>query len=85
MTGKDESTSREIKSLAASIGICYDTEMSKFGWYLEQCARSELPVDWTKEFDPQGEIYYYNKKDERIRKVHPSINTFRKFFSQFVE
>lgn len=85
MKESDKSNEKELRALASSIGICYDSEKTKYGWYLDQCASAQLPTDWIKEYDPQGDIYYFNNKDQRISKVHPCISKFRAFFTQFVE
>lgn len=80
-----DETQSEMKSLAMAIGIDYDSEFSKFEWYLRQCSRAKIPEDWIKELDPEGNIYYYNKKERKLSKMHPLINTFRKFFLDFVQ
>ena len=75
----------ELKDMANSIGICYETEGQKYGWYIEQCVKSQLPTGWVKESDPTGKYYYYHEATGEIVNSHPSIFQFRQFFADYVE
>lgn len=46
---------------------------------------TDLGSEWTKEFDKNGDLVYYNHTTEKPQKSHPMIKKFRIIFNDFLE
>ena len=46
---------------------------------------SELPGGWTREFDPDGKVVYYNTMTNRATHRHPCLYQYRALFAKLVQ
>lgn len=44
---------------------------------------TDLGSEWTKEYDKNGELLYYNHVTETCSKSHPMIKKFRIIFNDY--
>ena len=76
-----KSKAKELKMLAADLGIDLALESGRYSHFLEHAVNVVLPVGWTQEFTPQGKIYYYNEIEGRYSSSHPCLDFFKRLMS----
>jgi hypothetical protein len=74
----------ELRILASQIGIDYDSEGDKFGWFLISCSKVDLKNSWTKEYDPDGTLYFFNLEKNAHSYTHPLLTSFQLIFLSYV-
>jgi len=52
-------------------------------FYIKQMINTDLGSEWTKEFDKNGELVYYNHVTDVCSKSHPLIKKFRIIFNDY--
>jgi len=81
----------EIASLCKELGVDYELEYEKYGYFIETAINARLPPNWTKELQMSKELVYFNLKDGTFTYDHPCLptikelmkNEFRKMTRQF--
>ena len=69
----------EVKAIAKDIGFKVGKhDLEKFVFL------SELPGGWTREFDPDGKVVYFNTATNRATHRHPCLYQYRALFAKLV-
>merc|ERR1719230_626111 len=70
-----------VQKAANEIGI--DLRLDReYIWVAEFAAEMDLPSEWTKIEDENGEAAYYHPKTKRLTKTHPITTKYRRLFEK---
>lgn len=81
----DTERQEEAEAMCRWIGIDHRSELDRYRWLVDKCLDCKLANGWTRERDPNGKLYFFNRLTEEIRTQHPEIEKFRKVFAKYLE